>query len=66
MQDKEYPRYYQVSDTVVCLEQHGQNIKGFVVTTGEPFAPAVAIVDGAEITKEQAEKLTAPYIKPKE
>jgi len=60
MEDKkEYPRYFKVSDDVVRLEQQGENIKGFVMSSETPYPPAKAIVDGYEITKEEAEKLVA-------
>lgn len=68
MNKQKYPKYYKVQDTVVRLDYNKDNntVSGYIVVTGDPYAPAKAIVDGYEITKDEADKLTAPYIKPLE
>lgn len=50
MDCKNYPRYFQVSDTIIRLEDNRDGtISGYVEATGEPYPPAKAIVDGTEI-----------------
>ena len=52
-------RFYEVDDVVVKLVSDGKTVSGFVVPHDTPFPPAKAVVEGHEITRDEAKRLIA-------
>ena len=48
--------FFEVDDKLVVLESDGKEVKGFVVATGVPFPIGKAIVEGTELSPEEAKR----------
>jgi len=50
--------FFEVDDTLVRLESDGKEVKGYVVRTGAPYPIGKAIIEGIELSQEEAEQRT--------
>lgn len=49
-------QYFDVDDTIVKVIDDGKDVRGFVFKTNSPYPPAKALVDGIEISEQEAIK----------
>lgn len=48
-----FVRFYNVDDVPVCVWSDGDEVQGFVVTTGYAYSPLKATTEGREIDVDQ-------------